>query len=916
MPCDYWIWFMENSFLKAVAQEAISQHSADFENLIFVVPGKRAALFLKKYVAQCITSASIAPEFLTIQELMVRISAIQRLDALPLLFEFYQTYLDTCKTEPNNFETFVSWGQTLLSDFNEIDQYLVNPNKIFPYINAIKEAEHWSGADDLTDAQKEHLKFWNTLGDYYFALQEKLTQQKRGYSGFIAKKAVENLPDFLQKNPNKKYVFAGFNALSTAEQRVIQAILADDISQIYWDIDHYFIEDEQHDAGLFIRKYIKKWKYYENRKPKWLGNDYLQPKTISITGLPNGVNQAHAIGEMLQGVKAEQLENTALILADENLLMPVLQSVKLEIPMNITMGYPLQYTPVNDLFTAYFRLYLSKNFYYKDIINFINQPFLQHIFPAQPKAAFLKYINENNISYLTREKMLTFLSEEKVSFILIQRNETELVNKLINNCLNIIYLIKSEVEFEKHKHILLLEYLYRFYQLFNQLKLLQEQYGYIDSVKTLYHFYLDVLQKSKLDFVGEPLEGLQLMGVLESRNLDFENVIIASVNEGVLPSGRRGNSFIPYDVKIALGLPTYKERDAIFSYHFYRLLQRAKTIDLFYDMNSNALNGKEKSRFVLQLLAQRIDKHQVIHQIKAPEVYPVVNTLIKVQKDEQVMQRLKAMAENGLSPSALTNYVLNPLIFYKQNVLQVYEERDVEETVEARTFGDIVHATLEALYKPILHKVLTKKDILTMKTLVSNTVDKYFQEKLKSSEYKQGKNLLIYNVILEYLHRFLDKEIAEIENGTSIKVLDLEVQLKVPFDSEHLPFPVNIKGIVDRVELRNGILHIIDYKTGAVSAQNLGVTNWDLLITDFKYSKAFQLLTYAFMYYQSTEVKNIWAGNFSFKRLNEGLVRFHTKISRGEKDYNISEAVIQEYKTITEKLLLEIFNPKIPFQEV
>lgn len=903
------------NYLKSVVADVLECFPDELENLIFVTSGKRPSLFLKKYFAELNHRASIAPEFIGISELFTRISGVKSIGELPLLFEFYDTYKSVCKKEPDDFETFIGWGQTLLKDFSEIDQYLVQPEKIFPYIHALKEAEHWSGADELTEMQKKHLEFWNTLGDYYFALNEKLTSLNKGYSGFIAKKAVEKLPAYIQNNGNKIHIFVGFNALSKAEQKIIHSILMDSKSEIYWDTDEHFIKSEEHDAGYFIRKYIKNWKYYNTNEPKWLNNNYLQEKEIHITGVPKSINQAHTVAELLQKTPNTELEKTALIVADENLLIPMLQTVNPNTSVNITMGYPLQQTPLNDLFTTYFRLHLSKSFYYRDVLNLISQPFLQDIFTSEGINAISNYVKERNLNYLTREKILeaTLESQKEFMKMLFPEKDENLINNLIDNALRLIYSIKQNTDAEDKKHTLTLEFLYRFYLLFNQLKQLQHTFGYIDSVKTLYHFYLDVLQKSSLNFVGEPLEGLQVMGVLESRSLDFENIIITSVNEGVLPLGKSGNSFIPYDVKRFLELPTYKEKDAVYSYNFYRILQRAKKIHLIYDTEMSGLKTKEKSRFILQLLAEKIPTHQITHQVKAPEVYPATAPKMIISKTDDILERLKNLAERGISPSALTNYILNPITFYQQNVLQVYEERDVEETVEARTFGDIVHGTLEDLYRPLLKKILKEEDFKAMRPKVRGLVEKHFLEKYKNSEFKSGKNLLIFNVIYEYINRFLDLEVAEIRKGTEIVILHLEQQIRVPFESEVLPFPVFLKGIIDRIDLRNNVLHIIDYKTGKVTHNSVCVSDWDLLISDFKYSKAFQLLTYAYMFGQEFQnQQSIIAGNFSFKNLNQGLIKFHTKQGR-EIAYEITPEVIEIYKKYAEELLLNIFDVNTPF---
>jgi len=868
------------SYLQEVITDVLENYPDKIERLVFVTTGKRPALFLKKHFAEQVKHATIAPEFIGIADLFTRISGVQSISNLPLLFEFYDCYTKTCKDTPDSFEEFLSWGQTALKDFSEIDQYLVNPDKIFPYIHALKEAEHWSGMDELSEMQKKHLAFWNSLGDYYFALNSKLTQMGKGYGGFIAKKAVEKLPEYLQTYSNSIHIFVGFNALSKAEQKVIQSILMDLGGEIYWDGDTYFFNNPAHDAGFFLRKYINSWRYYQTHKPKFIQSNYEKEKELYLTGVPKSINQAHSVAELLKNTSSNQLEKTALIIADENLLIPVLQAVQPKTSVNITMGYPLQQTPLNDLFVAYFRLHLSKSFYHKDILNLLSQPFLHTLLKEEVVRHISQYIKTHNLTYITRKK-----------------------------------LFESVDDTESNTHLLTQEYAYRFFQLFNQLKQLQEQYGYIDSVKTLYHFYLDVLQKSSLNFRGEPLEGLQVMGVLESRSLDFERVIITSVNEGVLPLGKSDNSLIPYDVKYELELPTYKERDAVYSYNFYRILQRAKQVHLFYDTEMNSLKSKEKSRFILQLLAEKIPTHKVVHQIKAPEVYPAVLRPINIKKTTSVIDALKALAEKGISPSALTTYIRNPLTFYEQQVLQVYEEKEVEETVEARTFGNIVHGILEDLYTPFLNEILTEEHIKKMQPLVLPTIEKRFEEEYRSTDFRTGKNWLIFNVIEKYVRSFLTLELNEIKSGIEIIPLYLEQKIKIPFQASHLPFLVNFKGIIDRVDRRNGVLHIIDYKTGIVEETDVRIKDWESLITDIKYGKAFQLLTYAYMITQHFKIDEpMIVANLSFKRLQKGFLRFHTYINK-VKDYDVTAQTLALYSQYTEQLLQEIFDIERPFYE-
>ncbi|MFC2443328.1 MAG: PD-(D/E)XK nuclease family protein, partial [Capnocytophaga ochracea] len=387
------------SYLQEVITDVLENYPDKIERLVFVTTGKRPALFLKKHFAEQVKQATIAPEFIGIADLFTRISGVQPISNLPLLFEFYDCYVKTCKTTPDSFEEFLSWGQTALKDFSEIDQYLVNPDKIFPYIHALKEVEHWSGMDELSEMQKKHLAFWNSLGDYYFALNSKLTKMGKGYGGFIAKKAVEKLPEYLQTHSNSIHIFVGFNALSKAEQKVIQSMLMDLGGEIYWDGDTYFLNNPAHDAGFFLRKYIKSWRYYQTHKPKFIQSNYEKEKELYLTGVPKSINQAHSVAELLKNTPAKALEKTALIIADENLLIPVLQAVQPKTSMNITMGYPLQQTPLNDLFVAYFRLHLSKSFYYKDILNLLSQPFLHTLLKEEVVRHISQYIKTHNLTY-------------------------------------------------------------------------------------------------------------------------------------------------------------------------------------------------------------------------------------------------------------------------------------------------------------------------------------------------------------------------------------------------------------------------------------------------------------------------------------------------------------------------------------
>src|SRR5690606_5851211 len=391
---------------------------------------------------------------------------------------------------------------------------------------------------------------------------------------------------------------------------IIQELLQNQLAEIYWDIDQHFYQKESHEVGHFARHYTKNWHGYKNTvKPfTWLTENYSKQKSIRVFGVSKNVGQAKQVGHILKSLqeKNNNLESTAVVLADESLLNPVLNSIPDTVEhLNITMGFPLQHIPLASLFEQLFKLHSKpkETFYHKDVTGLLTNPFIRNLYYEGFDWAnkMLAEIEENNHIYLSTGSLLTF-SEGKHSEItqLLFENWNH-VDSALHNCVKLIHRIKAKLEQNKSQHLLALEYLYRFNNLFKELSRLNSTYGHIQDLNALYAVYKELLSSETLDFQGEPLQGLQIMGMLESRVLDFETVILTSVNEGILPSGKSNNSFIPFDVKLQYGLPTFKEKDAIYAYHFYRLLQRAKNVYILYNTEVDAFSGGEKSRFITQM---------------------------------------------------------------------------------------------------------------------------------------------------------------------------------------------------------------------------------------------------------------------------------------------------------------------------
>ena len=909
-------------FLEQVIEDYLENYAdVPTENLILVTPHRRSALFLREIFAKKYRKAGISPEFITLDNLLERISGIKKMSEVQGLFELYKVYKEHTTTEVDDFEKFVGWGKMLWKDFDDIDQYLIAYKDIFPYVEAIKEVEHWSLGEKLTEMQEKHLAFWRTLGTYYNALHKEMYKQRQGYQGFIARVAYEQMDAYKRANEEKLHLFVGFNALSVAQEKVIQYILEEMQGDIYWDIEKHFL-NSQHSAGYFIENYLDKWRYYRRgATKKWIVEDQLNTK-IQVYGTPKQVNQIHLLTSLLEEIPTNELEQTAIVLSDSDMLLPLLQAIDTnKLSINITMGYPLQQTPVHDLISAYFKLYISGRWYHKEVKSLLEQPFLSSLLSENYKKDTITYINEHNLSYVYKKTLDKYKKEKDATIIdlLFDDQKNISVSKLIKNIIELLLVIKESLEKEDKENLLNLEYLYNFYELFNQIYHLQEKHHFVDSVKSLYYIYNDLLVKQKLNFRGEPLKGLQIMGILEAQNIHFKNVLLTSMNEGIFPKGNMVNSLIPFDVRANLGLPTYKESDYMYAYYFYRILQHSEKAILFYNTETDGLKGSEKSRFILQLLSD----YKIKPEVRFPEVKIIEQQPVEIAKDKQIIDKLVAIAtggdpkhRKGFSSSSLTTYVRNPIDFYQQQILDIRDDAEVEEIVEDRSLGTIIHRILELLYQDYEDKVISKQDIDKIRKDVAETTKTVFKEYQKNEEIA-GKNIFVQRTIEEYVMKFLDIDQRNVSNNV-VKLLYLEEKIQIDVQYDAFPFPIRFNGTIDRVEQRGEDIYIVDYKSGIVEKGQVALNEkkWENLIVDYDYSKAFQLLMYAYLLFKTGmigEDKRVYVGNYSFRRLKLGFIGF-----RNGKDKDMSPVDTHVRDAFEQKLiqlLKEIYDPALPFVE-
>jgi len=898
------------TFLKDVVKEILSK-TQNLSNHTFILPSRRAGVFLKEQLKLSLTTTSILPKIISVEEFIAELSSINLIESTTLLFEFYHIYKEnTPPKETDSFDKFSTWATILLQDFNEIDRHLIDTEYIFSYLKDIKRLEELLKGEKKTDLIKNRFNFFDKLETYYTSFRAHLLDKKIGYQGLQYREALENIFFYINNLRDTKIVLVGFNALNKAEEHIFQELLNHDIATIYWDIDKFYY-NTNHKASAFIKQYHNKWDYYKNHEFKWLSDNFSSKKNIKIIGTPKNISQIKYAGEILTKINnsTENFENTALVLADESLLTSALNSLPIEVEnVNITMGYELKNIPLTSVFETLLKLHLNckqQKFYYKDVLSVLSQNQIKNIGKGSHLSEkLILNISSNNYTYLSKQELIKLSQNdletfEPISFLFDNWNDN--ANTAIENCIKLINLIRRNNKSDQLQK----EYLFRFNNVFQQLLNLNEEFGYLNDIKTLFQFYQQILRNEKLSFKGEPLTGLQIMGMLETRVLDFDNIIITSVNEGLLPVGKSDNSFIPFDIKKEVGLPTYQEKDAIFSYHFFRLIQRVKNIYLLYNTEADAYGSGEQSRFITHL--EILKENELEKFVVSPKVNKSKNEFKQLSKNEELINELKQLALKGFSPTALTTYILNPFEFYKQKILKIKEVEEVEETIAANTLGTIIHKTLEQLYLPYIKKYITNDAIKKIKTRVDDEIKKWFSNEFGKGNITSGKNFLIYNVAVQFIDNFLEHELSMIKQGKKIKILELEHDLDTTIAIDGLDFPICLRGQADRIDLVDGVIRIIDYKTGKVVQNQLIIKDWNLITSDYKkYSKSFQVLFYALLYTRTHDIDlestPLESGIISFKNLKSGFLSVNKN--------NVSMVDLDNYVVQLKELILDIFDTK------
>lgn len=924
----------------------IYQHFGDqTRELMIVLPNKRGALFLKRHLANIYNKTIWLPKIVSAEEFIAELSGMQSADSITLSALLYDSYVSVMKEKAESFDGFIKWSNMLMQDYNEIDRYLIDAKAIYKNLAEIKEIENWSLAqEEKTDMQRNYIAFMSSLGDVYDHFTKQLEEKQLSYQGLAYKNAVNNTLYGKVSVESENIIFAGFNALNRAEEVLFNYFIEQHGAVVLWDIDNYYFSNELHEAGNFLRKHFSKQQF---RSESFITNNLTeQAKNIRVIGAAQNMAQVATATSILkewiyQGV---DLNKTAIVLCDESLLFPLLSVLPEEIEaVNVSLEYPLSQSTLYDLSEQLVNMHINKKqnsaqgaIYYKDLMRVLQNPYFALLYGKENNANKLaKGIAEKNISYFSVKTLSNLFGEnyENVRFLFEGwDNAIGAVTKLKQLSERLLD------EFEKNVAKFLAtetEFVFEFGKLITRLEEVCKEVNYINELKTLRKIIQQLVSGASVPFFGEPLKGLQIMGVLETRTLDFENLILISVNENILPSGKSANTFIPFDLKKYFKLPVYQDKDAIYAYHFYRLIQKAESIALIYNTETDTLGKGEKSRFITQLLTElpEVNKSAVINEsIAISEVGEKRNTLeISIEKTDELIERTKAKAytpeRSGFSPSLLNSYKDCSLRFYFNYLAHIKEPEEVEESVEAGTFGTILHYVLEHAYENKKDVYLNEADFLEILPKIDQLTQNGFKEQYSESEFKQGKNYLAYHTIKIYAENLIKSDQEYVKqlsaNNNSLKIIDLEKKLEYVLDLniDNEQVKVKLSGTCDRIDATADHFRIVDYKSSVNETNDkFEFVGFEELFSSKKYNKAFQLFVYAWLAWKNNmcEPEKISTCIVPFKgnKKSEYYI-FEGKASGKQTDIPLqyTKELLEEFEKHLQNKILELFDKSIPYSQ-
>ncbi len=939
------------SFLKLVAADLYKHTEGNLAHTAVVFPNKRAGLFFNEYLAQESDSPIWSPAYVSISELFRSLSPWEVGDPVKLVCELYKIFRrETQSTE--TLDDFYFWGEMLISDFDDADKNRVDTDKLFSNLQDLRNImDDYTFIDDeqeeairqffqnfsierRTALKERFISLWNVLGNIYKGFRESLASQNIAYEGMMYRHVIEHLD--VDKLPYEKYVFVGFNVLNKVEHTLFTQLKDAGKAVFYWDYDEFYMKENRqavtHEAGEFIRRNLRD---FPSPLSGELFKNLSKPKEVHYIASSTENAQARYLPQWIRNNLTTPEKETAVVLCNEALLQPVLHSLPAEVKhVNITMGFPLSQTPVYSFLIALLELHThgfnfkSGRYTFQSVVTLLKHPYTRQL---TGQAELLeKELTRNNRFYplpgeLGKDEFLTrlFTPLSGNLNLCIRLSET------LQQVASIYQANTSGTEDTDAFNQLYRESLFKAYTTINRFRTLIEEDELTVQSETFRRLLVKILSTTNIPFHGEPAIGMQVMGVLETRNLDFRHLVLLSVNEGQLPKSGGDSSFIPYNLRKAFGMTTIEHKIAVYAYYFYRLLQRAERITLIYNTSSDGLNRGEWSRFMLQFLIEW--PHPITRQFLEAGQSPQGTSSITVEKTPDVMRQMQSLFDvranpkAKFSPSALNYYLDCPLKFYYRYVAGLSDPDEVSAEIDSATFGSIFHYAAEHIYKDLTThgKVINKEALETLlrnDVKLQDYVDTAFKKLFfnvpqnEKPEYN-GVQLINSAVIARYLKQLLQNDLRYAP--FTFIASEMEVDEPIDIQTPKGVIKSRIGGIIDRMDSKDGTLRIVDYKTGGDADTPPHVES--LFIPDKKRSNyVFQTFLYAAIMCRKQPTMKIAPALLYIHRA--ATETYSPVIQMGEsrkpkeavEDFSKYE---KEYRERLQGLLEEIFNPEKSFTQ-
>ncbi len=839
------------SFIDEVVSSLYERYGDDVSSLNLVLPSHRATLFFSDALSRIALRPIWQPHFLSVNDLMQQISGISCGDRIKLVTELYKTYH---RYHDETFDEFFFWGDVLLSDFDQIDKYRIDADLLFSNMIDLHALESLSyltteqiavisrfwqsfGEErDFSDEKTRFMSIWRTLGTIYREYRTTLSAQGLAYEGMMHRMAAErieagDLPNGFPASQSH-YVIVGFNALSACEKRLFAWLRDSGQAEFWWDYDDYYVGNTNHEAGLFLRSNIRE---YPSSRDVGSHDHFVQAKELTVVSAPSDSLQCKYVHtflkELLQrGLKPDK--ETAIVLTDESLLLPVLYSIPDEISaVNVTMGYPLRQTMAYSFVERLLELQRRKRykkdgtlqFYHSDVVGILNHPCILEQMSTRSRELIADIQHNQWIYVEARHIVVTGVTDQIFSAV----DGWEELADYLRQVLSQVGSISSAGEGPLRRE---------FFSVIID-NLCQVSTSLRDSalenvtVSVFSSLLRKILQGIRIPYEGEPLSGIQVMGILETRNLDFEHVLILSANDDTFPgSPGAGSSFVPYNLRLAYGLPTPMHHEGVYAYYFYRLLQRASVVHVAYCSHSDDKHTGEPSRYIYQLDYE--SPHEVVHTQIPLSVSLAPQQQLTIPKTGEVEERLRAFLDGGgrsFSPTSFHAYIECPLKFYFRSIERFHPEDEVTEEIDLPMFGTILHKAMELLYSPLLHVAKPRGEIraLINSSAVTDAVTQAINSEflhnptLNSDEY-EGSVLLVHDVVVQYINRCIlpydgkeDPDDSKLHPDFQIEGLERRITAPVSFTLGDETHTVTFAGTSDRIDrLADGRIRVVDYKTG------------------------------------------------------------------------------------------------------